>query len=203
MPPMEAMVQALRAHALLLALVLPPAIRLVGHWLPEEPLMVAMGILAQRSKRPEAAAILGLLWLSNAATDHVVFGLGRVLAPRLGRWPRVERRLRPALERAARSRWTLAAFVPARVLPLGRGAWLAGFGVAGVPISRFAPVDVVAVAAHLVVWCGLGWWLGANATDVVAVAGPAAAWAVLAAVAGAGAVMAWRRYGPRPPSPTD
>lgn len=190
---MDGLLDALQAHALVLALVLPPAIRLVGHWLPEEPLMVAMGVLAQRSAPPEAAAILGLLWFSNAVTDHIVFGLGRVLAPRLGRWPWVETRLRPALERTARSAWTLAAFVPARVLPLGRAAWLAGFGVAGVPYGRFAAVDSAAVALHLVVWCGLGWWAGTHAALVADVAEPAAIWLVVAAATAAAGVLGWRR----------
>jgi len=193
---MDGLLHTLQAHALLLALVLPPAIRLVGHWLPEEPLLVAMGVLAQRSAPPEAVAILTLLWLSNAVTDHVVFGLGRVLAPRLGRWPRVESRLRPVLERAASSRWALAAFVPARVLPLGRAAWLAGFGVAGVAYGTFAAVDGAAVALHLLVWCGLGWWAGTHAALVVDVAKPATAWFLLAVVASVAAVLLWRRLAP-------
>ena len=35
--------------AILLALLLPPLIRLVGHWIPEELFMVAIGVLAARS----------------------------------------------------------------------------------------------------------------------------------------------------------
>jgi membrane protein DedA with SNARE-associated domain len=194
---MAQIVHALQAHALLLALVLPPAIRLVGHWLPEEPLMIAMGILAARSTPERAALLFGALWLSHALTDYVVFSLGRALAPRLDRWPRIARRVQPVAERVAGSRWTLPALIPARVLPLGRGVWLMGYGLAGVPALKFAAADAAAVAAFLLVWCGLGWWLGPRVDGALAVAKPATLWLVAAAVVIASAVLSWRRLARR------
>jgi membrane protein DedA with SNARE-associated domain len=189
----DALVHTLQAHAILLAVLLPPAIRLAGHWLPEEPLMMAMGIVASQAAPGHAALVLALLWASHSATDHAVFSLGNVALPRLGRWPRVQRRVVAVGERLAESRWALLSFIPARVLPLGRGAWLLAFGVAGVARSRFAAVDAVAITLHLLVWCGLGWWLGVHAGDLVAVARPAALWLLLAAVAAFAAVLVWRR----------
>ncbi len=189
---MGAILHAVQEHSLLLAVLLPPAIRIVGHWLPEEPLMVAMGMLAARSGPDRAAAILGLLWLSHAATDHAVFSLGRLLSPHLERWPRVARRVRPVADRIAASRWALAALVGVRALPLARGAWLLGFGVAGVRRSRFAVADGAGVTTDLLLWCGLGWWLGARMDTLLPVARPAALWLLLAVVASAAAVTAWR-----------
>ena len=48
----------LEPRALLLALALPPVIRVVGHWIPEELFMVALGVLAARSDSAMAAAVL-------------------------------------------------------------------------------------------------------------------------------------------------
>jgi membrane protein DedA with SNARE-associated domain len=192
---MMELVHTLQAHALLLAILLPPAIRLAGHWLPEEPLMVAMGILATRGTSEQAVAIFAALWASHAATDNAVFCLGRIIAPHLERWPRIARRVRPVAARVATSRWMLAALIPARVLPLGRGAWLAGFGMAGVRWLTFAAVDALAVAVFLFVWCGLGWWVGPRIGAFLPVAKPAGLWLLLAVVASAAAVLAWRHRG--------
>ncbi len=157
---MAGLVHALQAHALLLAVVLPVMIRLVGHWLPEEPLMVAMGAVAAQSAPARAALLLVTLWASHTATDYAVFSLGRLMAPRLDRWPRVARKVRPVADRVARSRWTLAALIPVRVFPVGRGAWLFGYGLAGVRGVAFVVVDAAAVALFLLMWCGLGWLAG-------------------------------------------
>jgi membrane protein DedA with SNARE-associated domain len=199
---MGEILHALQAHAVLLALLLPPAIRVTGHWLPEEPLMVAMGVLASRSTPERAAMILAALWLSHAATDYAVFSLGRLLGSRLDRWPRLAGRVHPVAERVAASAWTRAALIPARVLPLGRAVWLLGFGLGGVPGPAFAALDAVAVAAFLLVWCGLGWWVGPRITLLLPAARPAALWLLLAAVASAGAVVLWRRLRLRAPSAT-
>ena len=68
----------LEPHALLLALVLPPVIRIVGHWIPEELFMVALGVLAARSDSAGAAGvILGAAVLSHFATDQLVYVGGR------------------------------------------------------------------------------------------------------------------------------
>ena len=91
----------------------------------------------------------------------------------------------------------MAALVPARVLPLGRGAWFAGFGVAGVRWLTFAMVDGFAVAVFLLVWCGLGWWLGARAEVILPLARPVGLWLLLAVVARVAAVLGWRRLGAR------
>lgn len=193
----DGVLHALEAHGILLAVLLPPAIRVAGHWLPEEPLMVAMGMLAARNEPQRAALILALLWTSHAFTDNALYTIGRLLPARLGRWPILETRVQAVAARVKGSRWALAALVPARVLPLGRGAWLMGFGVAEIPRLRFVPADGLAVAVHLAVWCGLGWWLGSRAGDVVGVLKPAAAWGLLAAVAAVAGVLAWRRFGAR------
>jgi membrane protein DedA with SNARE-associated domain len=194
---MTGLAHALQAHALLLAIVLPIAIRLAGHWLPEEPLMVAMGIVASHDTPLQALSLFAALWVSHAVTDSGVFWLGRQLAQRMERWPRIAAKVRPVAARAAASRWTLAALVPARVLPLGRGAWLAGFGVAGVPWRTFAAVDGVAVAAFLFVWCGLGWWFGPRINVMLVAWKPAALWLLVAVVLSVSAVLAWRRFGPQ------
>jgi membrane protein DedA with SNARE-associated domain len=56
----------------------------------------------------------------------------------------------------------LLGLVPARVLPLGRGAWLAACGVVRIPWIRFASIDLAALVVHLGVWSGLGWWLAGD-----------------------------------------
>jgi len=184
-------------HAVLLALALPPVIRLVGHWLPEEPFMIAMGVLAARSDSPRTAvAILGAVVLSHFVTDQAVYLGGRWLRPRLGRFPRIERRLQAVTGRLAKSRGALLGFIPARVLPLGRGAWLAGCGVVQVPWPRFVAVDLAALILHLAVWSGLGWWLAGDlqrlafSADLAKIAG---IWLAVALIAAISAVIFWRR----------
>lgn len=150
-------------RALLLALGLPPVIRAVGHVIPEELFMVAIGVLAARAGSPADAAVLLLaVTLSHLITDQAVYGGGRWLRPRLGRFPRIERRLEAVATRLADSPLALAGLVPARVLPIGRAAWLAGCGVAEVSWRRFLAWDTLAVAAHVVTWSGLGWWLAGD-----------------------------------------
>lgn len=190
---MESLLHQAQEHALLLAVLLPVAFRIVGHWVPEEPLMVVLGVLAARSAAPQAALILGLLWLGHLATDQAVFSLGRTVAPRLTRWPRVERRVAAVAGRVGESPWALAAFVPARVLPLGRGIWLLALGVAAVPRVRFLVVDAMTLVLHVGLWCGLGWWLGPHLAQVPTMARTAALWLVVAVAAATVAIFVRRR----------
>ncbi len=184
-------------RALLLALALPPVIRVVGHWLPEELFMLAMGVLAARADSPAAAAtLLSAVLISHSVTDHAAFGIGRWLRPRLGRFPGIAARLDKVTGWLSASPAALLGLVPARVLPLGRGAWLVGCGVARVPWRRFAAVDLLALITHVACWCGLGWWLHADLDRLVRSAqlGAGGAVAIVAAtVLAVSAVMLWRR----------
>ncbi len=180
-------------HAFLLAVVLPPAIRVAGHWLPEEPLMVALGVVAATRGGPEGLAVLLVAWASHLATDQTVFTVGLRLRPRVLRVPRAARRVVPVARRLARSPWALWWLVPARVLPLGRGAWLLAAGMAAVPRARFAVVDAVAVTVHVAVWCGLGWLARRDVEVLLALARPVTLWVAAAAAGAALAVAGWRR----------
>jgi membrane protein DedA with SNARE-associated domain len=153
----------LEPRALLLAIALPPIIRLVGHLLPEEVFMVSMGVLAARTGSPrEATVLLLVVVLSHFVTDQAVFLGGRWIRPRLDRFPRIRDRLSIVTDRLASSPLALLWFVPARVFPFARGAWMAGCGVMGVAWRRFVAIDLVALSVHLVTWSGLGWWLAGD-----------------------------------------
>lgn len=147
-------------RALILALALPPVIRIVGHWIPEELFMVAMGVLAARSGSMEQAVVLlTVVTLSHFTADQAMFLVGRWVRPRVDRFPWVGKRLAFVTTRLAASPGAVWGLVPARVLPLGRGAWLAGCGMVGIGWKRFAAVDFFALLVHLATWSGLGWWL--------------------------------------------
>lgn len=183
-------------HALLLALALPPVIRVVGHWIPEELFMVVMGVLAARQPGLQGAALLlGAVILSHFVTDQILFVAGRWLRPRLSRFPRIAARLEMVSNRLQSSPGALFGFIPARVLPLGRGAWLAGCGVVGIPWTRFAAVDLLALAIHTATWSGLGWWFSndlarlAASTDVGKIVG---GWLAIMLVTGFGLFILWR-----------
>ncbi len=153
----------LEPHALLLALGLPPLIRAVGHVIPEELFMVAVGVLAARAGSPtEAVVLLAAAGLSHLITDQAVYLAGRWLRPRLDRFPRISSQLESVTARLNESPAAMVGFVPARVLPLGRGAWIAGCGVAGISWRRFLTWDLVALSVHLLAWSGLGWWLAGD-----------------------------------------
>jgi membrane protein DedA with SNARE-associated domain len=153
----------LEPRALMLAVLMPPVIRAVGHFCPEEPFMVAIGVLAARSATAgEATALLAAVFFSHMLTDHVVYLGGRWLQPRLDRFPRIARRIESVTERLAASRGALLWFIPGRVFPLARGAWLAGCGVLRIPWRRFVLADIAALSLHLLLWSGLGWWLAGD-----------------------------------------
>lgn len=187
----------LEPRALLLALAMPPAIRVLGHLIPEELFMVAMGVLAARAHSPgQAALLLAAVALSHVLTDQLVYGGGRWLHPRLSRFPGLGQRLTGVAARLNDSPGALAALVPARVLPCGRAAWLAAAGIAGVRWHRFLFWDVVAVAAHLATWSGLGWWLAgdlARLESTAAAGGWIGAAILIAVVAAVPLMMLLRR----------
>jgi membrane protein DedA with SNARE-associated domain len=170
-------------RALLLAIVLPPVIRLVGHFLPEEVFMVSMGVLAARTGSPREASVLLLaVVLSHFVTDQTVYLGGRWLRPRLDRFPRIRDRLSIVTNRLSSSPLALLWFVPARVFPFARGAWLAGCGVMGVTWRRFIAIDLVALSVHLLTWSGLGWWLAGDLAKLESTTNAGkvtATWAVL------------------------
>jgi membrane protein DedA with SNARE-associated domain len=187
----------LEPRALLLALALPPVIRVVGHWIPEELFMVALGVLAARSDSAMAAAVLlAAVTLSHFVTDQLTYVAGMAIAPHLRRYPRIRRRLEQVTDRLVASPIALFGLIPARVLPIGRGAWLAGCGVVRVPWQRFAVVDLLALIAHLATWSGLGWWLSG---DLARLEASTQQWKVMAAWTATGLIgaiavtMLWRR----------
>ena len=196
MPNLPDLISWIEPHAILLALVLPPLIRVVGHWIPEELFMVSMGVLAARSPTAGTAAlILGAVVLSQFVTDQVVYLGGRWLRPRLGRFPRIEARLASVTNRLTETPGAILGLVPARVLPLGRGAWLAACGVVRVGWMRFAAIDLAALIVHLVVWSGLGWWLAGDLGRLAASADAgrvAGVWLAAALLTVISTVVLWR-----------
>ncbi len=157
----------LEPHAVWLVLLLPPVIRVVGHWIPEELFMISVGIVAARSDDLTATGLLlAVLLASQFVTDQATFAIGRLSGPRIRRIDRLSDRLQAVTERLERSPIAVLSLVPARVFPLCRGAWLVGCGLTGVRWRTFALVNVLALLTHLVVWAGLGWWF---ADDLVAV----------------------------------
>ena len=196
MQPLVDLIAWIEPHAILLALLLPPLIRVVGHWIPEELFMVTVGVLAARSPSgATATSILGAVLVSHFLTDQIVYLGGRWLRPRLERFPRIKARLATVTGRLTNSPAALLGFVPARVLPLGRGAWLAACGVVRIPWVRFAAVDLAALVLHLAVWSGLGWWLAgdlgrlAASVDAGRIAGLWLAAGLVTAITG---VILWR-----------
>ncbi len=186
-------------RALLLALVLPPVIRMVGHWIPEELFMVAMGVLAARSGSLEQAAVLfGAVTLSHFMTDQITYLAGCWLKPRVARFPWVAKKLESVTARLAGSPGALWGLVPARVLPLGRGAWMAGCGMVGIGWKRFAAVDFFALLVHLATWSGLGWWLAydlgrlQHSAEVGKIVGT---WVAIGLVAAVAIMLVWRARG--------
>ncbi len=179
-----------------MALLGPVLVRLVGHWFPEELFMMALGVVAARSGSPFVATeLLIAVWCGHVVTDHAVYFSAMKLKPRLERYPRFSQPIARVGERLKRSPHALLGFIPARVLPLGRGAWLVACGVVGVPWKYFALVDVAAVIVEVGLWCGLGWVMARELSTLILSAQVAKIVALtsLAAVASAaGAVAMWR-----------
>lgn len=187
----------IQPHALLFAIALPPLIRLVGHLIPEEVFMVVIGALAARAPTSShAAALLVAVTASHFVVDQATYLAGRWLRPRLDRWPRIGARLRHVTVALERSPGALFGLIPARVLPLGRGAWLAGCGVVGVRWDRFAGFDLVANLVHLLFWSGLGWWFSGDLArlELSAELGRRIAeWAGVTLVLAVVVALSWRR----------
>ena len=187
----------LQPNAVWIALVAPLAIRLVGHWLPEELFMMGLGVVAARTGSPPAAAtLLAAVWVGHLVTDQLVYLGGLWLKPRLQRFGRLARPIEHVGVKLRSSSTALFGLIPARVLPLGRGAWLAACGVIGIRWGRFVFVDSVALVVHVGLWCGLGWWLGGEIPNLVLSAEMGrltAVWLVVAAVTSGLGVLAWRR----------
>ncbi len=184
-------------RALFFAAVLPPLIRISGHWIPEGLFMVAIGVLAATSgSTSEAVLLLSVVTVSHFLTDQVVFAFGHWLRPRLGRFAWMQKRLDQVTSRLDSSPAAIWGLVPARVFPSGRVAWLVGSGVAGIPWRRFAVVDVVALLAHLATWSGLGWWVAGDlsrftrSAEMGKTAGP---WVAIFVVVTVAAFMVVRR----------
>ncbi len=184
-------------HAVWMALLGPVLARLVGHWFPEELFMMAVGVVAARSGSPVVAAqLMAAVWIGHFVTDHAVYFGGMHLKPRLDRFPRFSRPIERVGKRLKQSPGALLGFIPARVLPLGRGAWLAACGAVGVPWRRFVLVDIIALILNVGLWCGLGWAMATELSGLVASAQVAkiiAVALVACTVSAVGAVMAWRR----------
>ena len=194
--PLTELLSWLEPRAVLLALTLPPVIRLVGHLIPEELFMVALGVLAVRSGSPvEAVVLLAAVGCSHLVTDQVVYLGGRWLRPRLERFPRIAARLTVVTRRLEDSPAALLGLIPARVLPLGRGAWLAGAGVVATPWPRFLLVDLLALVCHVAVWCGLGLWLAEDLGRLLLsaeVGREVGWWVAVVVVSVVGGVLVWR-----------
>ncbi len=158
--------------------------------------MVAIGVLAARSDSSGSATlILGAVLLSHFFTDQMVYLAGRWIRPRLGRFPNIDKRLQLVTNRLQSSPSAIIGLVPARVLPLGRGAWLAACGVVRIKWIRFAAVDLAALLVHLSVWSGLGWWLAGDLGRLAASVETgkiAGTWLAVALVSTICAVFVWR-----------
>lgn len=153
----------LEPRALILALALPPVIRVVGHLIPEELFMIAVGVLAARAGSPMDAVVLLLaVTVSHAVADHATYAVGRLLRPHLFRFPRISKRISGITDRLTSSPMALLGLVLGRVFPIGRGAWLISAGVVGLSWPLFLAVNLLALVAHLATWSGLGWWLSGD-----------------------------------------
>lgn len=159
--------------------------------------MMALGAIAARSGSPLIAAqLLIVVWIGHFVTDHAVYFSGMKLKPRFERSRRFSSPIARVASRLEKSPGALLGLIPARVLPLGRGAWLAATGVIGVEWKRFVVVDMAALVLHVSIWCGLGWWMGRELSGLVLSAEMAkvvALWTIAAGISAALAVIAWRR----------
>ena len=133
-------------RAVWFVLILPPIIRVVGHWVPEELFMVSVGIVAARSDDLAGTGVLVAVLLgSQFVTDQATFAIGRTFGHRLQRFERIETKLRSVTTRLERTPLAVLGLVPARVFPLCRGAWLLGSGLTRIPWRLFAAVNALAL----------------------------------------------------------
>jgi membrane protein DedA with SNARE-associated domain len=160
--------------------------------------MVSIGVLAAHGESPQRAALIfGAVLLSHFVTDQAVYLVGLWLRPRLDRFPRIRSRLTLITGRLEESPSALLGLVPARVLPLGRGAWLAACGVVRIRWSRFAAIDLTALVVHVALWSGLGWWLAddlGRLEQSAQTAKLAGGWLAVALILVAVGWLVWGRY---------
>lgn len=159
--------------------------------------MVVIGVLAARAPSSSRAAVLLIaVTASHFVVDQATYLAGRWLRPRLARWPRISCRLSRVTGALERSPGALIGLIPARVLPMGRGAWLAGCGVVGVGWRRFAYYDMAANLAHLAFWSGLGWWFSGDLARLqlsAELGRRVAEWAAVSLVLALLLALSWRR----------
>lgn len=193
-------VEALAPHAVLLALALPVVMRFVGHALPEELFMIAIGVVASRAEsHADASLLLAAVFIGHLIGDHVMFCVGIWLERRSGGFPRLAERIHPLVHRLRARPSHLLGFIPGRVFPFARGAWMAACGYVKVPLWLYTSIDAFAIAAHIAFWCGLGWFFAGQVSslEIVVEAAPVVAgWIAATLIAAALSVMLWRRKAP-------
>jgi membrane protein DedA with SNARE-associated domain len=174
--------------------------RFVGHLLPEELFMIAIGVVAHRADSPaDATVLLGAVFVGHLIGDHTMFAVGVWLERRTQAFPRLAARVRPLAARLRSRPSRLLGLIPGRVFPFARGAWMAACGYVNVPLWLYTTVDALAIVVHIAFWSGLGWFFAGHVSslEVLVEAAPVvAAWIVATLLTAIGSVVVWRRKAP-------